>query len=57
MIADDLYCDAVRITGGDPRRLALAARHAADADLEIWFSPFPCELSAEELPALLRRLR
>ncbi|MER6047523.1 hypothetical protein ABT168_08665 [Streptomyces sp. NPDC001793] len=49
VIADDLHCDAVRITGGDPGRLALAARHAADAGLEVWFSPFPCELSAEEL--------
>ncbi|MEU5301053.1 hypothetical protein ACH4YO_16080 [Streptomyces noursei] len=49
IIADELHCDAVRITGGDPGRLALAARHAADAGLEVWFSPFPCELSAEEL--------
>ncbi|MFF8371815.1 hypothetical protein ACF05W_23625 [Streptomyces lydicus] len=49
IISDDLHCDAVRITGGDPGRLALAAQHAADAGLEVWFSPFPCELSAEEL--------
>ncbi|MGI5230048.1 hypothetical protein [Actinoallomurus sp. CA-142502] len=49
VIADDLHCDAVRITGGDPARLALAAEHAADAGLEVWFSPFPCELSAREL--------
>ncbi|MBB5958212.1 hypothetical protein FHS29_004820 [Saccharothrix tamanrassetensis] len=49
IVADDLHCDAVRITGGDPERLAVAAGHAADAGLEVWFSPFPCELSATEL--------
>jgi hypothetical protein len=49
VIADDLHCDAVRITGGDPQRLAVAAGHAADAGLEVWFSPFPCELPATEL--------
>ncbi|SHG26745.1 hypothetical protein [Streptoalloteichus hindustanus] len=49
VIAEDLHCDAVRITGGDPERLAVAARHAADAGLEVWFSPFPCELTAQEL--------
>ncbi|HEX6355378.1 hypothetical protein [Actinophytocola sp.] len=49
VIADDLHCDAVRITGGDPERLAVAAGHAADAGLEVWYSPFPCELSASEL--------
>jgi len=49
VIADDLHCDAVRITGGDPERLSVAAGHAADAGLEVWFSPFPCELPATEL--------
>ncbi|AHH98578.1 hypothetical protein [Kutzneria albida] len=49
VIAEDLHCDAVRITGGDPERLAVAARYAADAGLEVWFSPFPCELPAAEL--------
>jgi hypothetical protein len=49
VIADDLHCDAVRITGGDPERLAVAAEHASAAGLEVWFSPFPCELSATEL--------
>ncbi|QIS13367.1 hypothetical protein [Nocardia arthritidis] len=49
IIAEDLHCDAVRITGGDPERLAIAAGHAVDAGLEVWFSPFPCELSAAEL--------
>ncbi|MGW5385289.1 hypothetical protein [Nocardia sp. NPDC003963] len=49
VIADELHCDAVRITGDDPERLSVAARHAADAGLEVWFSPFPCELSAAQL--------
>ncbi len=49
IIADDLHCDAVRITGGDPERLTVAARYAADAGLETWFSPFPCELTAAHL--------
>ncbi|MFE3194194.1 hypothetical protein ACFXHA_34670 [Nocardia sp. NPDC059240] len=48
-IAEELHCDAVRITGGDPERLTIAARHAVDAGLEVWFSPFPSELSAAEL--------
>ncbi|MDX2606194.1 hypothetical protein PV379_05850 [Streptomyces caniscabiei] len=43
-IADNLHCDAVRISGGDAERLSIAARHAADAGLEVWFSPFPADL-------------
>ncbi|MEW2516028.1 hypothetical protein [Streptomyces sp. NPDC046870] len=43
-IADDLHCDAVRISGRDAERLSVAARHAADAGLEVWFSPFPADL-------------
>jgi hypothetical protein len=31
IIRDDLHCTAVRITGGDPDRLEIAATHAADA--------------------------
>lgn len=44
-IAGDLHCDAVRISGRDAERLSIAARHAADAGLEVWFSPFPVDLS------------
>ncbi|MEW9527240.1 hypothetical protein [Microbispora sp. NPDC049125] len=51
-IANDLHCTAVRITGGDPERLSVAARHAADAGLEVWFAPFPCEMTLEELAPL-----
>ncbi|CAL9327307.1 hypothetical protein [Streptomyces sp. SudanB182_2057] len=43
-IADSLHCDAVRISGGDAERLSIAARHAADVGLEVWFSPFPADL-------------
>src|SRR5690349_1873850 len=31
VIHDDLHCTAVRITGGNPDRLEIAAAHAADA--------------------------
>jgi hypothetical protein len=33
VIPKDLHCNAVRITGGDPTRLELAAGLAADAGL------------------------
>jgi hypothetical protein len=49
IIRDDLHCNAVRITGGDPDRLEIAASHAADAGLEVWFSPFTCDLTTDEL--------
>lgn len=52
VIADELGCTAVRVSGGDPVRLSLAARLAADAGLEVWFAPFPCELTAAELMPL-----
>ncbi|MDG4825031.1 hypothetical protein O7635_24550 [Asanoa sp. WMMD1127] len=53
IIRRDLRCDAVRITGGDQDRLALAARCAADAGLEVWYSPFTCDLSPDELVEFL----
>lgn len=52
-IRDELHCTAVRLTGGDPERLELAARHAADLGLEIWFSPFTYELDQDALLTLL----
>lgn len=52
VIAEELHCTAVRISGADPERLSVAARHAAAAGLEVWFAPFPCELGPEELLAL-----
>ncbi|SEQ82967.1 hypothetical protein [Streptomyces radiopugnans] len=52
VIRDDLHCNAVHITGGDPERLELAAHHAAELGLEIWFSPYPLELTAGEILTL-----
>jgi hypothetical protein len=49
IIHNDLHCNAVRITGGDIDRLASAAIHAASAGLQIWFSPFTCDLTTDEL--------
>jgi hypothetical protein len=49
IIHDDLHSNAVRITGGDVDRLEIAALHAADAGLEVWFSPFSCDLTTNEL--------
>jgi hypothetical protein len=53
VIRRELRCDAVRITGGDRSRLETAARHAADAGLEIWYSPFTNGLTQHELLGFL----
>jgi hypothetical protein len=53
IIRDDLHCTAVRITGGDPERLAIAAEIAAELGLEVWFSPFTCDLTYEQMLDLL----
>jgi hypothetical protein len=53
IIHDDLHCDAVRITGGYPERLEIAAALAAEAGLEVWFCPFTNNLTSEEFIALL----
>jgi len=50
IIARDLHCDAVRISGDDPDRLVVAAHAAIDAGLRVWFAPFPMDLT----PPLLR---
>ncbi|WP_306207975.1 hypothetical protein [Actinoplanes sp. RD1] len=52
-IRDQLHCTAVRVTGGLPDRLELAAQLAADAGLEVWFSPFTSDQSLDELLATL----
>ncbi|MET8998478.1 hypothetical protein [Amycolatopsis sp. NPDC004169] len=49
IIAADLHCDAVRITGDDPERLTVAAHAAVDAGLRVWFSPFPMDLTPPQL--------
>lgn len=53
VIRDDLHCNAVRITGGDPVRLKTAATHAADAGLEVWLCPFTNGLTQDALLELL----
>ncbi len=53
VIHGELRCDAVRVTGGDRDRLETAARHAADAGLEVWYSPFTNGLSQDELLGFL----
>jgi hypothetical protein len=52
IIRDDLHCNAVQLIGGDPDRLELAAGYAAELGLEVWFSPYPLELSPGEILAL-----
>src|ERR1700734_867457 len=52
IIRDDLHCNAVQLIGGDPERLELAARWAADLGLEVWFSPYPLELGHGEILSL-----
>ncbi|MYT68210.1 MULTISPECIES: hypothetical protein [unclassified Streptomyces] len=52
ILAGDLHCDTVRISGRDPERLGTAARHAADTGLEVWFSPFPVDLRPEAILTL-----
>jgi hypothetical protein len=53
IIRDDLHCNAVRVTGGDPERLEITAGIAAEAGLEVWFSPFTCDLTNTEMLDLL----
>src|SRR5215471_11692770 len=53
IIRDDLHCNAVQVVGGDPARLELAASHAVELGMEVWFSPYPLELTAGEILALL----
>ncbi|WP_432934478.1 hypothetical protein ACQPZZ_21690 [Microbispora sp. CA-135349] len=52
IIRDDLHCSAVRVIGGDPERLELASAYAAGLGLEVWFSPYPLELTPEETLSL-----
>ncbi|MFC8665891.1 hypothetical protein [Streptomyces sp. NPDC057199] len=49
VISGDLHCDAVRVSGREPERLSIAARHAADVGLEVWFAPFPVDLPPDQL--------
>ncbi|WP_378732024.1 hypothetical protein [Nocardia brasiliensis] len=52
IIRDELHCNAVRVIGGDPERLELAATCAAELGLAVWFSPYPLDLTKTEMLAL-----
>lgn len=52
VIARELRCTAVRISGGEPARLSIAGELAAGEGLEVWLAPFPCELTTDELAPL-----
>jgi hypothetical protein len=54
IIRDDLHCNAVQLTGGDPRRLELAAHAAAELGLEVWFTPYPLDLDPPQILAPFR---
>lgn len=52
IIRNDLHCSVVQLIGGDPDRLELAARCAGELGLEVWFSPYPLELTPGEIVTL-----
>lgn len=52
IIRDDLHCNAVQVIGGDPDRLELAATCAAELGLEVWFSPYPLDLTTDQILSL-----
>jgi len=54
VIARELGCTAVRVSGSRPERISVAAEAAAAEGLEVWFAPFPPELTTAELLELFR---
>lgn len=52
LIATELHCDTVRISGADPARITVAAEHAAAEGMEVWFAPFPVDLTEDEALAV-----
>lgn len=53
IIERELNCTAVRVTGSDQERLKIATTLAAEAGLEVWYSPFTCDLDADAMLAFL----
>lgn len=49
VIARELGCTAVRVSGSRPERISAAAEAAAAEGLEVWFAPFPAELTTAQL--------
>ena len=54
VIADDLHCNAVRVSGSDPARIEAAARMAVRAGLQVWISPFTADLDAPAMVEVAR---
>jgi hypothetical protein len=54
VIARELGCTAVRVRGSMPARISVAADAGAAEGLEVWFAPFPPELTTAELIDLFR---
>ncbi len=48
-IRDELHCTAVRVTGGDPDRIDLAAVTATELGLEVWYSPYPLDHDEDQM--------
>ncbi|MGW7683149.1 hypothetical protein ACWGID_20615 [Kribbella sp. NPDC054772] len=53
VIANELRAPAVRVSGNDPDRLAIAGEAALAAGLDLWFSPVPMDLEPDEFIAFL----
>ncbi len=51
-IRDDLHCNVVRVSGGDPDRIEQAASIAVDLGLDVWFSPYPLEATDQQMLTL-----
>lgn len=54
IIARELGCTAVRVSGSTPERISIAAEAAAAEGLEVWFAPFAPELSSTDLIGVFR---
>ncbi|TDP91850.1 hypothetical protein [Labedaea rhizosphaerae] len=51
-IMERLHCQSVRVSGGHLDRIDVAARCAAELGLEVWYAPFPVDLTPEETLAV-----
>jgi hypothetical protein len=49
IIAEDLHCTAVRVSGEHPERLSVAGELALDQGLEVWYAPFSHDMTTPEL--------
>jgi hypothetical protein len=49
IVARDLHCDAVRVSGEHLDRISAAAIVALESGLDVWYAPFPSDLTNAEL--------